>query len=270
MQEIVDDAVVTGTITDVSKQACMKLGYRIIRPEDIGTQPVRFAQISLWRAADWGVASGEKGVAEAIETAHVCRKLGIRTVFHPLEYPLAGAAEQTLGVMRRLAKEADLGIIIHDEGGGEKRLSDSEAARYERNVGEISRLCHVSIENSYNSGDISWFWQRFVTGTSNHLSITLDIGHLELAGLDSVGFVRDMPGHLVDRTAFVHMHHHDPLARHAVKDHKPLLPRCREIEALRELLKRKQDLWIILELDSRDTGMKESIDLLKDLQNSSS
>ncbi len=245
----------------------MKLGYRIIRPEDVGTQPVSFAQISLWRVAGWGVAAGEQGVTEAIETAQVCRKLGIRTVFHPLEYSLTNQhAAETLEVTRRLAAAADLGIIIHDEGrDGGTRLTAAEAKRYEQHVGEMSQYCHVSIENSYNSGDISWFWERFVLPAPNRLSVTLDIGHLELAGLDSIDFVRNMPNDLVDRTTFVHMHHHDPVGQRAVKDHRPLLPDCREIKALKELLKRKQDLWVVLELDSKEEGMRQSIELLKDL-----
>ncbi len=245
----------------------MKIGYRIIRPVDVGTQPVSFAQISLWRVADWGVAAGDQGVTEAIETARICRKLGIRTVFHPLEYPLTNKhAAQTLEVMRRLAAAADLGIIIHDEGGaGGKRLTAAEAEQYEQHVGAMSRLCHISIENSYNSGDISWFWERFVLPAPNQLSVTLDIGHLELAGLDSVDFVKNMPNDLLDRITFVHMHHHDSAGYGAVKDHRPLLPDCREIKALKELLKRKQDLWVILELDSKEEGMRRSIQLLENL-----
>ncbi len=243
----------------------MEIGYRIIRPGDIGTQQVTFAQISLWRVADWGVADGERAVTEAIQTARTCKMRGIRTVFHPLEYSLVNAyAEQTLGVMRRLAEAADLGIIIHDEGGdGEKRLSSAEAKRYEKNVNEISRLCRVSIENSFNSGDITWFWDRFVTPGACNLSLTLDIGHLELAGLDSTEFVRNMPQRLIGRTTFVHMHHHDPLGQGWVKDHRALVPDCREIRALQELLKRKQDLWVVLELDSQEDEMGQSIELLR-------
>jgi sugar phosphate isomerase/epimerase len=243
----------------------MEIGYRIIRPADIGTQTVTFAQISLWRVADWGVAAGERAVTEAIQTARTCRTRGIRTVFHPLEYSLInGYAEQTLGVMQRLAEAADLGIIIHDEGGdGGKRLSSAEEERYEKNVREIRGLCHVSFENSFNSGDIKWFWERFVTPAADNLSLTLDIGHLELAGLDSAEFVRNMPQRLVERTTFVHMHHHDPLGQGSVKDHRALIPDCREIRALKELLKRKQDLWVVLELDSQEDGMRQSIDLLK-------
>jgi len=215
--------------------------------------------------ADLGVTAGERAVTEAVQTARTCKTRGIRTVFHPLEYSLINEyAEQTLGVMRRLAEAADLGIIIHDEGGdGEKRFSSAEAERYEKNVNEIRGLCHVSIENSFNSGDITWFWERFVKPAADNLSLTLDVGHLELAGLDSAEFVRNMPQRLVERTTFVHMHHHDPLGQGSVKDHRALIPDCREIRALKELLKRKQDLWIVLELDSQEDGMRQSIDLLR-------
>jgi sugar phosphate isomerase/epimerase len=246
----------------------MEIGYRIIRPEDIGTQPLQLAQISLWRVANWGVAEGEQAVREAIKIAAACKARGIRTVFHPLEYPLTDDhAAQAMDVMRRLAEEADLGIIIHDEGRiSGKRLSDAEAERYERNVREISTLCHISIENSYNSGDITWFWERFVAPAPESVSITLDIGHLELAGIDSVGFVRDMPQHLVERITFVHMHHHNEQEVRGVKDHWPLMPGCREVDALKALLKRKRDMRVILELDAVEDGMRQSIELLKNLQ----
>jgi sugar phosphate isomerase/epimerase len=59
-------------------------------------------------------------------------------------------------------------------------------------------------------------------------SITLDIGHLELAGVDSIAFVLNMPQRLIDHTRFVHMHHHN-------------------------------------ELDAAQDGMRQSIELLKKL-----
>ncbi len=244
----------------------MELGYRIIRPEDVGTQPLTFAQISLWRVANWGVSEGDRAVEEAIEIARECRSRGIRTVFHPLEYPLSNEhAERTLDVMRRLSTAADLGIIIHDEGSsGGKRFSGDEADRYEEGVREISRHCHVSIENSFNSGDITWFWERFAAPAApDKVSVTLDIGHLELSGIDSVSFVRNMPQHLVERIRFAHMHHHDPLDSHEVKDHKPLVAGCREIKALKELLKRTRNIWVVLELDAARDGMRRSIELLQ-------
>ncbi len=245
----------------------MELGYRIIRPDDVGKYSLKFAQISLWREADWGVSDGERAVREAIRIAAACRALGVRTVFHPLEYPLVGEpAAKTRAVLKRLAAESDLGIIIHDEGGEDRRrLSAAQAEQYEGVVREAGSLCPVSIENSYNSGDITWFWERFVVRAPEKVSLTLDIGHLELAGLDSVSFVRNMPQPLIDRMQFVHMHHHDGGSTHSVKDHKPLVAGCREIEALKVLLERKRDLHVVLELDAGQDGMAQSIELLKGL-----
>ena len=244
----------------------MQIGYRIIRPSDVATQSVHFAQISLWRSADWGVSDGDRGVQEAIETAGKCKALGIRTVYHPLEYPLAGElAPQSVEVMRRLASASDLGLIIHDEGGeGRSRLAGDEAVQYGVNVRTLSRLCPVSIENSFSSRDIIWFWERFVVPMPDTVSITIDIGHLEGAGMDSLFFVQRLEDCLVRRIQFVHIHHHDPLA-HGVKDHRPLVPGCREIETLKVLLQRKKDLQVIVELDAAEEGMRESIELLKEL-----
>ena len=247
----------------------MELGYRIIRPDDVGKYPLRLAQISLWRKANWGVADGEEAVQQAIEMAKACKGRDIRTVFHPLEYPMTGEhAGETLDVLRRLAAESDLGIIVHDEGDrGRRRLSAGEADQYAGNIAETSTRCHVSIENSYNSGDITWFWERFVMPAPPSVSITLDIGHLELAGLDSISFVQGVQKELVERIAFVHMHHHDSKTREAVPDHKPLVKGCREIEALKLLLQRKRDLRVILELDAAEDGMAQSIELLEQLRN---
>ncbi len=246
----------------------MELGYRIIRPEDVGKYPLPYAQISLWRRANWDVAVGEEAVQQAIEIAAACKARGVRSVFHPLEYPLANEQRsQTLAVLRRLSPAADLGIIIHDEGGADGgRLRVAGMEQYERGVKEISALCPVSIENSYNSGDITWFWGRLAVPAPESVSITLDIGHLELAGLDSVAFVRAMPQRLVERIKFVHMHHHDPSEPRPVKDHKPLAPGCREIEALKLLLQRKRDVRVILELDAAEDGMERSIELLEQLR----
>ena len=245
----------------------MEIGFRIIRPEDIGAQPLTFAQISLWRIAAWDVADGEQAVAGALEIAKACKERGIRTVFHPLEYPLTGErAETTLSVLRRLAAVSDLGIIIHDEGGtGGKRLSDAEAALFEQRLRELSRLCPVSIENAFNSGDCLWFWERFVAPAGGRVSITLDIGHLESAGVDSVSFVRNLPGHLARRVDYVHMHHKGA-ERYGISDHWPLVPGCRELEALKALLSRKRDPRVVLELEAKEEGVRESIELLRDLR----
>ena len=245
----------------------MQLGYRIVRPGDVGTQPLQLAQISLWRAASWGVAEGEQAVTEAIEMAAACKARGIRTVFHPLEYPLTGGqAKHSLGVMRRLAEASDLGIIIHDEGGAEgRRLSAAEEDQFEKNLFAVSNLCPVSVENAFNSGDATWFWERFVVHAPESVSITIDIGHLESADIDSISFMDTLPERLAERVSFVHMHHKAE-ERYGIKDHWPLAPNCREIVALKGLMKRKKGLLVILELDAAEEGMGRSIELLKELQ----
>lgn len=244
----------------------MEIGYRIIRPDDVGKQSLLFAQISLWRAANWGVSDGEQAVKEAIEIAAACKARGIKTVFHPLEYPLTNEhAENTLAVMRRLAAACDLGIIIHDEGGaGGKRMSSDEEKTFEKNLRLISGLCPVSVENAFNSGDVTWFWERFVVPAPKAVSITIDIGHLESADIDSISFIRNIPEHLAKRITFAHMHHKAE-ERYGIKDHWPLVPGCREIEALNVLRARRPDIGVIVELDAADHGMGQSIELLKKL-----
>jgi len=244
----------------------MQIGYRIIRPADVGTQLLNFAQISLWSKANWGVAEGEQAVREAIEIAAACKTKGIRTVFHPLEYPMSSEhATNTLSVLRRLAAASDLGIILHDEGGGSgKRLSVAEELVFEKNLATISSLCHCSIENAFNSGDITWFWERFVVPAPKNVSITIDIGHLESADIDAIAFIRDMPERLASRINFAHMHHKAE-ERYGIKDHWPLVSGCREIEALKELLKRQPEVRVVLELEATKDGMGQSIELLKPL-----
>ena len=244
----------------------MQIGYRIIRPGDVGKQPLQFAQISLWRTANWGVADGAQAVKGAIEIAEACKSRGIRTVYHPLEYPMTGElARQSREVMRRLASASDLGLIIHDEGGaGGKRFSDHEEKEYERNLAEISSFCPVSIENAFNSVDVTWFWERFVVPAPETVSITLDIGHMESADIDSIDYVRTMPERLIERLHFVHMHHKAE-ERYGIKDHWPLEPGCREIEALKILLNRKKDIRVVLELDAATSGMGRSIELLENI-----
>lgn len=245
----------------------MEIGYRVIRPSDVGLIPLQFVQISLWRRADWGVAEGEEAVQQALETAALCRQQGIRTVFHPLEYPLTGEhAEETMAVLRRLAAAADLGIILHDEGGASGgRLSNGQAKEYEANVRGIAWLCPVSIENAFDSRDAVWFWKRFVVSGPEPVSITVDIGHLESAGIDSASFVQELPQDILRRIRFVHLHHNGE-ERYGVTDHRPLVPGCRELEALRAILMLKKDLWVILELDAGDRkGVQQSIDLVREL-----
>ena len=88
--------------------------------------------------------------------------------------------------LRTMARHADLALIVHDESTrGGKRLTDEAAEAYREALLELSKLCRVSIENATNS-DIKWFWREYAA------SITLDIGHLEVAGIDSIEFVKNL------------------------------------------------------------------------------
>ena len=125
--------------------------------------------------------------------------------------------------------------------------------------GRSAQLCPVSVENAFNSGDVTWFWERFVVPAPKAVSITIDIGHLESADIDSISFIRNMPEHLAERITFAHIHHKAG-ERYGIKDHWPLVPGCREIEALKVLLTRRPDVRVIVELDAADDGMGQSID----------
>ncbi|HUL00899.1 MAG TPA: hypothetical protein VLX29_08600 [Nitrospirota bacterium] len=244
----------------------MEIGYRIIRPDDVGKQPLQLAQISLWRVANWRVAVGQQAVKEAMEIEIACKERQIRTVYHPIEYPLTGdLASHSMDVMQQLALTSDLGMIIHDESGADgNRLSKDDEKVFEQNVLKLSSICPISIENAINSHDITWFWERFVLKASENVSITIDIGHMESAGIDSIDYVRLMPERFVERVNYIHLHHKAE-ERYGIKDHWPLVLGCREIEALKVFIKRKPNVRVILELNAAKPGMGQSIELLKDI-----
>jgi hypothetical protein len=59
--------------------------------------------------------------------------------------------------------------------------------------------------------------------------------------------------------------HRNGALRGGLTDHWPLLPGCRELQALRELLKRKRDVGVILEINETwETGT--SLSLLRELR----
>ena len=122
---------------------------------------------------------------------------------------------------------------------------------------ELSKLCPVSIENSGNNPDIKWFWREHAR------SITLDIGHLEVAGIDSVQFVRTLEPDLLEALDFVHMHRVNGV-RGGIRDHWGLTTDCRELQALKELLARKKGLKVILEIIEAG-DVERSLDLLRSL-----
>ena len=142
--------------------------------------------------------------------------------------------------LRVMAQKADLALIVHDESMGQgKRLAGEAADAYRQSLLEASRLCVVSIENAGANKDIKWFWREYAK------SITLDIGHLEVAGIDSFKFVRTLEPDLLQKIEFVPLHRVNGI-RGGIRDHWGLTEDCREFKALRELLSRKKGCGLYL------------------------
>ncbi|NWF52815.1 MAG: hypothetical protein HXY47_07005 [Nitrospirae bacterium] len=231
----------------------MIYGYRVIGEEEIGLYPVSLIQISVFKG--W-----VGGVEQMMKVVSACRSLNLRYVIHPLGYFLSETRhehrKETMDAMQTFARNVDLALIIHDETTPwGSRLEGIYEEAYKEALHELSAICPVSIENANNTLDIKWFWKRFAT------SITLDIGHVEAAGIDSERFVIELGEDIIDKLNYVHLHryngHHDGLL-----DHWSLLVNCRELRAFEHLLKRKQDIGVILEINDME-NLGENLRLIK-------
>jgi hypothetical protein len=197
-----------------------------------------------------------------LRTTEACRFAHIRYVIHPVEYTLSEVRPERRKILmddlRAMAERADLALIVHDESmPGGKRLADEEADAYRESLLELSRLCVVSIENAGANKDVMWFWREYAE------SITLDIGHLEVAGIDSIKFVKSLESDILEKIDFVHMHRVNGV-RGGIRDHWGLTADCRELIALKELLARKKGLRLILEIIEAE-DVEKSLDLLRSL-----
>jgi sugar phosphate isomerase/epimerase len=231
----------------------IKIGTRVAGPEEVGKVPVDLIQISYWKRFGPDLAGIEKAVAR-------CREMQIPYVIHPVFTPLS-EIRPDLRIKNRkelitLAQWADLGMILHDEilpDGG--RLSGEHLREYRESVKLLSSYCPLSIENANNTWDIDWFWQEMGG------SITLDLGHFEASGIDSVRKVRSLSEEVIARVDYVHMHHKNG-ERGGLVDHWPLTENCREVSALRELVQRKKDFSVILEINETDR-LEESLAIIR-------
>jgi sugar phosphate isomerase/epimerase len=204
------------------------------------------------------VYKGQPGALGKVrDIAARCREEGVPFVVHPVMYSLLDTVDMEM--LKESARAADLALILHDEqspGGG--RVGEGEALKIINALEELSSIARVSIENALDTADAPWFWGRFARE-----SITLDIGHVEAAGLDSVRFVSELDQALIEKIEFVHMHRNGEF-RSGLTDHWPLEPGCRELKALEALLKRKRDVSVILEINERE-GIKSSLELVRGL-----
>jgi len=233
----------------------MLLGCRITKKEEVGLYNADLIQASFYKG--WGVR-----LEELKEIASLCRERKIRYVIHPVNFFLSETRprerEETMEALRLMAQWTDLGLIIHDEctpWGG--RLFGLWERNYRDGIEELQRLCRISIENANNSCDAIWFWRNFAS------SITVDIGHLEAAGINAYKAVRDFPDDLLNKLEYIHLHRNNGL-RAGLTDHWPLTRRCREIKALERLLKRRSDIKVILEVNETE-AIEENLRIVKEL-----
>lgn len=212
----------------------MKAGYRVVSPREVGLHDADLVQISAY-------GTSKDNVKAVRRCAKECRKRGIPYVIHPVGCPLLGRG--TLEGLIEMAEMSNLALILHDERTPEgSRLHGEYSKQFRRIAEELSRHAPISFENAHDTGDAPWFWENFAD------SVTLDIGHVEAAGFDSVEYVRALDASCVEKIHFVHMHHNGEWRR-GLTDHWPLERGCRELDALSALLERKRDISVILEIN---------------------
>jgi sugar phosphate isomerase/epimerase len=231
----------------------MRIGSRITKPEEVWKWDMEIAQISVYR--------GNRNNIERVEECSVeCRKRGLPYVVHPVGYGVLD--EKVLSELFLFADLSEEALILHDEKGSDgRRIAGPEAKHFSEVISELSARTHISFENAVDNLDIIWFW-HFAPG-----SITLDIGHIEAAGLDSVEFIRNLDGKLVEEIRYVHIHRKG-VFRNGLTDHWFLTPACRELVALEEVVGRKRDIAIILEINEVEMISKNLV-LLKNTRDKS-
>ena len=230
----------------------MIAGYRITRPEEAGRfKAGRLAQISVYHGMD--------GNLERVkDCALACRRISLPYVIHRVNYSLLDPTPQTFLDLKAMTGWSDLGFILHDEAGPDwGRVTGSQEAVLAGKIKELESLAPVSFEDAVNVKDVIWFWEKFAR------SVTLDIGHLEAAGINSVEYVKTLPDEIVRKIDYSHMHRNHTF-RHGLTDHWPLVAGCRELAALKELLIRKPDVKVILELN--EEGVDGSLALIYALE----
>lgn len=228
----------------------MKIGTRILYPEEAGLRNADIFQISVYKGM-----KDNLGIMK--DCAIACRDAGTSYVIHPVGYSLL--QEETLRDIMEMAEEADAGLILHDERSPEgERLEGKYETMFRDVIEKLGSVTTVSFENAVNTGDVQWFWDRYAD------SITLDIGHVESSGLNSIEFIKSLDRSSIGKIQFVHMHRDNGL-RGNITDHWPLTHNCREVRALEELLKIRADVSVILELNDVE-AIDESMDILRALR----
>jgi hypothetical protein len=228
----------------------MIIGTRILYAEEVEFWNAELLQISVYNGM-------ENNTEMMINSARACREAGIRYVIHPVCYSLL--QEEMLKEILLMAEWTDLALILHDERTPEgNRISGRNETIFRNALKKLQYLKPVSLENAVDTADIHWFWDNFAE------SVTLDIGHVESSGLDSVEFVNSLEETVLKKIQFVHIHRNNGL-RGGITDHWPLSTDCREIRALRSLMQVKHDINVILEINEIEQ-IDESLSILRSLR----
>lgn len=230
----------------------MKIGTRVLYPEEVDQYQADLVQISVYRRFHDNIDMMKRCVER-------CRKKGVRYVIHPVQYRLRDS--DVLDDLREMADASDLALILHDERGpGNSRLTDRETESFLDILTDLRSRAEISFENAACTADVHWFWDNFAD------SITLDIGHVESSGMNSSVFVQSLGMETIDKIRFVHVHRNNGL-RGGITDHWPVTPGCREIQALKDLLKRREDISVILEINEIES-IADGLTLLKSIKDS--
>jgi hypothetical protein len=229
----------------------MIVGSRMLYPEEVSFWDAELLQISVY--------NGMKGNLDLMQDCVLaCKKACIGYVIHPVRYSLL--KEEMFKDLREMAEWTDLALILHDERAPDgKRLAGEHEDRFRNALKELDSITTVSFENSTHTADVRWFWKNYADN-----SITLDIGHIESSGLNSLEFVASFDEHIIKKIQFIHMHRNNGL-RGGITDHWPLSHNCREVKALEVLLKIKSDVSVILEINEIEE-IDKSLDILRSLR----
>jgi len=228
----------------------MIIGTRVVHPEEINRWDSEILQISVYQGM-------KNNLAEMRECSRLCKEKSIPYVVHPVGYSIQ--KKETFNDVMEMATCSDLALILHDEKRKNgSRLIGEDEVRFRHALDKLRTITTVSFENATDTSDSQWYWNTYAD------NITLDIGHVESAGYDSIKFVKELDAATIDKIRFVHIHRNNGL-HGGITDHWPLNEDCRELKALQELLLVKPDLGVILELNEVEM-IGDSLDLLRSLR----
>jgi len=225
----------------------MRIGTRIHSPQGAIRWDTDILQISVY------YGHGDN-IDQIKKCAGFCREKKRRYVIHPVFYSILN--ETMFKDLKVMAGLADLGLILHDEKTPDyRRITGEHETKFRMLLHELQAIAPVSFENAVDTRDVLWFWNHYAD------SITLDIGHVELAGLNSVEYVKSLDTKVINKIQYVHLHRNNGW-RNGLTDHWYITADCREVKALKELLRRKKDIAVILEVIESEM-VQDNLDLLK-------